>query len=127
MVTLEVDIDAEPVRAMNTARALRDQLRKLDGVESVELAQDSAGDDAGAKAAGEMFTLATVILTLLPGAAQAAIDWLKDYFRRPGASPVRVKVKLESGASVEAAFDPTTVGDEEIVRIAEALKSVVGR
>lgn len=127
MITLEVHIDAEPVRAMDTARALRDQLRHLDVAESVELTRVASGHDAGAKGQGEILSLATVVSTLLPVGAHAAIDWLKDYLRRPGASPVRVRVKLESGASVEAAFDPTTVETEELLRIAAALKSVVKR
>ena len=126
-IEVEVEIDADPERAMETARALCDQLGELGVAESVELARDAAGVDAGAKDAGDTLTLAKVILTLLPGAAQTALDWLRDYFRRPGATPIRVKVMLESGASVEAVFDPRTVDDEEIVRIAGALKSVAER
>ena len=125
MITLEVDIDAAPVRAMDTARALRDQLRKLNIAESVELARVASGHDAGAKGQGEMLSLATVVLTLVPVGAQAAIDWLKDYVQRPGASPMQLRLRLESGASVEAAFDPTTTKPEEVVRIAAKLKSVL--
>ena len=125
MITLKVDIDGDPVRAMGTARTLRDQLQKLDAIKSAELVQETAGRDTGAKSEGYILTLASVVLTLLPVGAQGAIDWLMDYFRRPGASPVRLKVALQNGASVEAAFDPTTVTEEDIVRIAAALKSVV--
>ena len=125
MITIEVEVDAEPVRALDSARALRDQLRELDVAESVELAQEAAGRDPGAKSEGDVLTLATVVSTLLPVGAAATLDWLRDYFRRPGANPVRVKVKLESGASVEATFDPRSVEREEIVRIVAALKSVI--
>ena len=125
MIAIEVHINADPVRAMDTARALRDQLRELGVAESVELARKAAGDDAGAKSEGDTITLATVVLTLLPVGAQFAIDWLRDYSRRPGANPVRIMVRLESGATVEAEFDPRTVGKEEIARIAAALKAVV--
>ena len=97
-----------------TARSLRDQLRKLDGVESVDLAREAAGHDAGAKSEGEMLVLATVVLELLPVGAQAAIDWLVEYVRRPGTSPVRVKVKLESGASAEARFDPKVMDGDGV-------------
>ena len=127
MITLEVVIDVDSGRAMEAARALRDRLLELDVAESVELARETAGRDAGAKSEDDIVTLATVVLTLLPAASAAAIDWLRDYFRRPGASSARIRVELESGASVEAAFDPTTVGDEEIVRLARGLKSVVER
>ena len=125
MITLKVDIVADPVRAIGTARALRDQLEALGVAKTVELVRETAGRDAGSKSGGDILTLASVALTLLPVGAHFAIDWLMDYFRRPGASPVRVNVRLESGASVEAAFDPETVTKEEIVRIAAALKSVV--
>lgn len=127
MITLKVDIDADPIRAADTARALRDQLQELGVAKSVELVREKTSPDAGGKSEGDILTLASVVLALLPVGAQVAIDWLSDYFRRPGASPVRVTVSLESGASVEAAFDPTTVEKEEIVRIAAALKSVVER
>ena len=55
------------------------------------------------------------------------MDWLTDYLRRPGVSPVRVKVKLETGASAEARFDPRIMGGEEIVRTVAALKSELER
>ena len=127
MITIEVEIDAEPVRAMDSARALRDQLRELDVAESVDLAREAAGRDPGAKSEGDVITLAMVVLTLLPVGAQAAIDWLTDYLRRPGVSPVQIKVTREDGASVEAAFNPKTMEKEEIVRLAADLKSVLER
>lgn len=125
MITLEVDIEAAPVRAMDTARALRDQLRKLNVAESVELAKVASEHDAGAKGQGEMLSLATVVLTLMPVGAQAAIDWLKDYVQRPGASPMRLRLRLESGASADAEFDPAITEPEDVVRIFANLKSVL--
>ena len=127
MIAIEVEIDAEPVRAMDTARALRDQLRELGVAESVELAREAAGHDAGAKSEGDMLVLATVVLELLPVGAQAAIDWLADYVRRPGTSPVQIKVKLKSGASAEARFDPKIMDREEIAGTVAALKSELER
>ena len=127
MVTLEVEIDAEPVRAMDSARALRDQLCELGVAESVELAREAVVRDPGAKSEGDVLTMARVVLTLLPVGAQAAMDWLTDYLRRPGVSPVRLRVKLENGASAEAKFDPKIMDGEEIVRTVAALKSELER
>ena len=70
MITIEVEIDAEPVRAMDTARALRDQLRELGVAESVDLAREAVGRDPGAKSEGDALTMARVVLTLLPMGAQ---------------------------------------------------------
>ena len=125
MILLEVEIDAEPVRAMDSARALRDELRDLGLAESVDLAREAVGRDPGAKSEGDVLTMAKVVLTLLPVGAQAVVDWLTDYLRRSGVSPVQIKVTREDGASVEAAFNPQTMKREEIVRLAADLKTVL--
>jgi hypothetical protein len=102
-------------------RQLLKEIRELD-VESAELERGEQ-PSAGAKS-GELVTLGTLVLVLLPAVAPKVIELLQAWSTRAENRIVKIKAQVED-RSIEVEYAPATMTTDELKRLVSTLTDVL--
>ena len=122
-LTLQLNIgkDYSAEELDRLTRQLLQEIQELD-VESAEL-EKGEQPPQGAKS-GELVTLGTLALVLLPAVAPKVIELLQAWSTRAENRIVRIKAQVEN-RSIEVEYSPTTMSTDELKRLVNTLSELL--
>jgi hypothetical protein len=103
------------------ARRLLSEIQELE-VETAELVK--SGDPPKGAKSGEVVTLGTLAVTLLPVVAPLVIESLQKWSRRAENRTIRIKAQVED-RSIEVEYSPAAMSTNELKRLLNTLTEAI--
>ena len=102
-------------------RHLQYEINEHLGTNDVRLKSDNVPHKG--KSAPEGITFGVILLTVLPEALPALINFIHEITTRPGYRPIKIKVQ-EENRIIEAEFDPRTTSKDKVAAFIRECQSI---
>jgi hypothetical protein len=118
---LNADENYDPEELDLLTRQLLTEVQELD-VESAELVK--GGELPQGAKAGELITLGTLAVAVLPAMAPKLLDLVQSWSMRSGNRRVKIKAQVDN-RSIEVEYSPATMSADELKRLVSTLSEAL--